>query len=200
MSGSFHALNLDPLHPRAVAAALSQIPSGLYILTSHFEEARTGMLITQVQQCSSAPPLVLFAIAKGQPIEPLIRDSRSFALCQIHSEDLLMRKIFEPAPDHGADPFISLPIFTSVTGSPILDRSIAWLDCELVRHLDVETSTSIYIGAVRIGGVRKDTESPAPKPVAKSNGHAPRPNTNSKTNGHPKSNGHSNGNGHPKRR
>jgi flavin reductase (DIM6/NTAB) family NADH-FMN oxidoreductase RutF len=175
MAGLSNAPASQPVEPGAVAAAMSRIPSGLFILTAQFEEARTGMLVTRVQRCSDNPPLVLVAMLKGQPIEPLIRDARGFALCQIACDDLLARRKFEATPHHGEDPFVSLPVFAAPSGAPILERAVAYLDCELVRHLDVENTTGIYIGLVRSGGVLHP---------AKVNG-----------NGHTNGNGHGNGNG-----
>lgn len=153
MSGEFITPNPDA-HARLLTEALAHIPRGSFILTSSFEDSRTGMLITQVQQCASNPPLVLFSVDKGQPIEPLIRDSRCFALCRIDQSDLLLHRIFNPAPDHGLDPFMALPTFTAATGSPILQRALAWIDCQVIRHVDVETNASIYIGSVVAAGAR----------------------------------------------
>ena len=43
---------------KRLAAALGRVPSGLYILTARHGDAETGMLVSWVQQCSFAPPLV----------------------------------------------------------------------------------------------------------------------------------------------
>ena len=129
--------------------ALSRIPAGMFIMTSAHEDARSGVLVRWVQQCSSAPPMVLVAVHKGQPIEPLIRDSRTFALCQVDSSDLFLRRKFQTPPDNGEDPFIALDMTVSTCGAPIIERAAAFLDCELTRHIDIDSDFEIYIGIVR---------------------------------------------------
>jgi flavin reductase (DIM6/NTAB) family NADH-FMN oxidoreductase RutF len=37
---------------------------------------------------------------------------------------------------------------TLVTGSPLLGRSIVALDCEVLRHVDLEADFEIYVGQV----------------------------------------------------
>ena len=136
-----------------LAQAIGQIPSGLFILTAAYNGSRSGVLVAWVQQCAAVPPLVLAAVATGLPVVPLIRDSRSFALCQISAEDRLLARKFDPAPLAGEDPFLSMPVTLSPNGAPILQRALSWLDCEVVRHIDLESDCGLYVGRVRDGGV-----------------------------------------------
>ena len=139
-----------------LSPVLSQIPSGLYVLTSAHDDTRSGVLVQWVQQCADNPPMIVVALRKGHPIEPLIRDSRCFALCQLDPEESLLRKKFASIPDHGEDPFISIPTATAPLGSPILERAQSWLECEMLRHLDIECDYEVYIGNVRSGDMLVD--------------------------------------------
>ena len=38
------------------------------------------------------------------------------------------------------------------SGSPILCRALSWLDCVVVRHIDLESDCGLYVGEVRAGG------------------------------------------------
>lgn len=133
--------------------AIEQIPSGLFILTAAYNGSRSGVLVPWVQQCSADPPLVAAAVSTSLPVVPLIRDSRSFALCQIGAEDRLLARKFERAPGPGDDPFLSLPITHSPSGAPVLQGALSWLDCEVVRHIDLESDCGLYVGRVRDGGL-----------------------------------------------
>ncbi len=179
MPGSSNAQPSEPMEFGAIGAAMARIPASSFVMTAQFDETRVGMLVTLVQMCSIDPPLVLVAMPKGQPIEPIIRDARGFALCQIADGDLLARKKFDPTEGMHEDPFVTLPTFEAPSGSPILERAEAYLDCELVRHFDVENSTGIYIGLVKTGGLLNTGLDPSLK-----NG-----------NGHRNGNNHRNGNG-----
>ncbi len=137
----------------AILQALGQIPSGMFLLTAEYDAARSGVLIHWVQRCAFDPPMVILALTKGLPVEPLIRDSRSFALCQISEDDRFMQRKFAQAPEHGEDPFVTLPTTSAPSGSPVVSRALAYLDCELARHIDIETDYSLYVGQVRHGEV-----------------------------------------------
>ena len=136
-----------------LSRVLGQIPSGIFLLTSGYDGKRSGVLVHWVQQCSTNPPMVIVAMAKGLPVEPLIRDSRAFALCQIAEDDRLLLRKFAQPPNAGDDPFETLPTIEGPSGSPIVKRAVAYLDCELVRHIDLETDHALYVGKVQQGGV-----------------------------------------------
>lgn len=50
--------------------------------------------------------------------------------------------------DAESDPFDAIPVETLVTGCPCIKRSIAVLDCEVVRHLDLEADCELFVGQV----------------------------------------------------
>ena len=135
------------------ARAIEQIPSGLFVLTSAYNGARSGALVQWVQQCATNPPLVMAAVATGLAVVPLIRDSHSFALCQIGESDRFLARQFTPAPPYGEDPFVTLPTSNAPGGAPIVRRAMSWIECEVVRHIDLESDYGLYVGVVRHGGM-----------------------------------------------
>jgi flavin reductase (DIM6/NTAB) family NADH-FMN oxidoreductase RutF len=147
----------------ALVDAMALIPAGAFVLTSSYTETRGGVIVRWVQTVSSTPPLVVVAIEKGQPLSPIIRDSRRFGLCQLAPDDRVLRRLFEPqsqdsnrgsqSRSDSLDPFLGLPTKTLASGVPILLKSVAWLECELTRHLDVEGNCELYIGLVHAGDV-----------------------------------------------
>ncbi len=139
-----------PFDPRALCDTL---PRGLYLLTAAHENQRAGQIVHWVQPCAIEPALVCVAAYKGHTIEPLIRDSHVFGLCAVDAEDkLIMRKFAaQVPPDESGDPFDSLDVVRLATGAPILRRSGFVLDCEVVRHFDLEADHEIYVGLVRAG-------------------------------------------------
>jgi flavin reductase (DIM6/NTAB) family NADH-FMN oxidoreductase RutF len=163
--------------------ALSLIPHGSFLLTAAYGEIRGGIVARWIQQVSSVPPLVVVAIEKGQPLSPIIRDARRFVLCQLAPEDRILRRLFEGERADSVDPFLGLNCLKAPSGAPIPTRAMAWLDCELTRHLDVEGNCELYIGLVHAGAViervapavahpipGRDEPKAAPR-AAKRNGH-----------------------------
>ncbi len=132
-----------------IAKVLGKIPASIYIMTSHFEDHCHGVMVSWVQQVSFEPPMVMVSLAKGRHIVPLLHDSHGFALCQVAEGDKLTLKRFSKASDPNDDVFEGLDSFRAGTGSPILAKALSYMDCELVRHIDVDGDHDLYIGHVR---------------------------------------------------
>jgi flavin reductase (DIM6/NTAB) family NADH-FMN oxidoreductase RutF len=135
--------------------AHSLLPRGVYLLTACFDGRRAGQIVESVQPCSAEPLLVCIAALKGHCIEPLIRDSRGFAVCGIDPDDKLLLRRFSVArtPQSPGDPFDALEIDHLTTTAPIPRRCRMALDCEVVRHLDLESDHGLYIGRVLAGRI-----------------------------------------------
>lgn len=138
--------------PAEILDALAKIPGGLFVMTSAFEDARTGVLARSVQPCADEPVLLSVSLHRGHAIEPMIRDSHAFAICRVEPDDKLVRRLFDPdsaaEPEQQHDPFHALPVQTLQTGCPVLKRSIVAYDCEVVRHFDLEADCELYVGHV----------------------------------------------------
>ncbi len=144
---------LDLELQKSIGKALGGIPQGLFILTSAFEHRRRGVVVSFVQQASFDPPMVMVALGKDRDIVPVIHESHAFALNQISEEDKLVLKQFADRRRPGDDPFQLLESVRRATGSPILCRAMSFMDCRLVRHIDVEGDHDLYIGRILDGGV-----------------------------------------------
>lgn len=128
--------------------ALSLVPCGIFVMTAMFEGKRGGVRVKSVAHCADEPLLVSVAAWKGHGIEPLVRDSHHFAICQIDPEDRLLLKKFSGHLGDHADQFDSVATERLVSGAPVIKRSILALDCEVVRHFDMEADHELYIGLV----------------------------------------------------
>ncbi|MEL7474040.1 MAG: flavin reductase family protein [Planctomycetota bacterium] len=130
------------------ARALSLLPRGLFVLTSQHDGERSGARVTSVCQAATEPLLLCVAARKGHRLEPLIRDSHHFAVNLVApTERLILRKFPQDAPgDDVGDPFDSMAVRTLSSGSPVIERSLAAFDCEVVRHFDMEADHELYVG------------------------------------------------------
>ena len=139
-----------------ILGVLGAMGMGPYVMTAEFEGVRAGIRVLSVSPASTAPLLVSVSVRKGHAVEPLIRDSRSFALCSVRAEDrLTLRKFPEDGMAAVEDPFDALTTKRVVTGSPVLVRSPAAVDCEVVRHFDLEGDHELYVGLV-LGAYRPE--------------------------------------------
>lgn len=142
--------------------AVGLIPTGAFVMTSSHDHNRAGILVSWVQQCAFEPPLIAVAIRKGRPIEPLIRDSHSFALCQIDPDNRLLLARLKNSDEHSSDILDCIECETLSSGAPCITSAIAAIDCEVIRHFDLDADHELYIGQVLAARVYR------------ANGHIPR--------------------------
>jgi len=142
-----------PPPTEATVEALTRIPNAQYLITTAYGDVRDGRIIDRVQQCGTAPPMLLVAMEKGHVLSPLIRDSRTFSLSLLDPNERLLQRVFGPDRRIGDDPFLTYPSTKGILGAPIVTRAVAWFDCEVVRHLDMETNYELYIGVVHAAGL-----------------------------------------------
>jgi len=139
-----------------VVDLLDAIPSGRFLITSRFGDMRSAAIVRWVQQCAIHPPMIVVAIMKGQALSPIIRDSRNFALCRVMDNDPLVERIFQALPEHGRDPFLGLPHLSTPSMCPVPLRAAWWMDCEMVRHLDIESDHEMFVAGVHHAGRLQD--------------------------------------------
>lgn len=139
-----------------VAPALAAIPAGRWIMCSRHEAKLGGVVVKSVFVAADVPPLIGVTAWKGHGIEPIVRDSRAFSVNLVEQEDrTLLKKFAGHLSDH-ADQFDATPHDRLVSTAPALKKARLSIDCEVVRHFDIEADHELYIGlvlAARLDGV-----------------------------------------------
>ncbi len=148
----------------SVEHVLDLIPSSHFLLTSAYGELRGGVIVRCVQQVAMQPSMLLIAMEKGQPISPIIRDSRNFALCILAADDRVTPKMFATVPDQGVDSFLTIPHLVAPGGCPVPLRAVGYVACELVRHLDIESDHEVYIGMVHAAALVEQPKAKSLRP------------------------------------
>ena len=127
-----------------------------WILTARDGEEMSGLVATFVNTASLVPalPRLVTGLARHHYTWDLIRRSRSFAAHVIDEaqSDLIWR--FGLASGRQVNKFADLAWRRGQTGSPVLERAMAWLDCAVEAELDIGDRT-IYVAAVLDGGVNR---------------------------------------------
>jgi flavin reductase (DIM6/NTAB) family NADH-FMN oxidoreductase RutF len=141
---------------------LWKMPSGLYVVGSTDKgERRNGMTINWVTQLSFAPKLVGISVEKTAVTHELIEAGGVFAISLVDREDrAIVRKFTKPVEvDLAAKTLNSFPFVEAVTGAPVLEQAVAFVDCEVREKVSVGNHT-LFIGEVVAANFRKpeDTE------------------------------------------
>lgn len=157
---------MSQLQSPDVERVLGLLPSVSCVLTSAFEHRRGGVLVKRAMQCADEPLCIAVAVPTGHRIATLVRDSHTFALCLLDKSSRLLVRKFDGREE--GDPFDTLETLRLVSTAPIPARALAAIDCEVVRHYDLEADHEVYIGQVL--AVRA-LHLPAPNEAAEPSGH-----------------------------
>jgi flavin reductase (DIM6/NTAB) family NADH-FMN oxidoreductase RutF len=133
-------------------------PSGLYVVGSRAGDRRNGMTANWITQFSFDPKLVGVSVEKAAFTHELISVGGSFTINTIDREDrAIVRKFTKPVEVTGSTmnefPFHDGPI----TGAPVLDQAVAFVECEVRTPVDVGDHT-LFIGEVVNAGFQKDED------------------------------------------
>ena len=132
-------------------AAMRRFATGVAIVTTVHEGQIHGFTANAFASVSADPPTVLICVNRSARAHPLIAASQRFCvnLLALEQRDLAVRFA-------GGDPvqrFEGVAYHPGVTGSPILEGTLAHVDCTLGEELTAATHT-IFLGTVVEAGFR----------------------------------------------
>ena len=87
-----------------------------------------GMAVNSFTSVSLDPPLVLVCMAETSSTWPTIQASGSYCVNFLHEDG---EEICRRFGIKGADRFTGMDWVPGPTGSPVLDKAIAWADCRI---------------------------------------------------------------------
>ncbi|MDP9441650.1 MAG: flavin reductase family protein [Actinomycetota bacterium] len=152
---------IDPVkYDKLRRRVLWKFPSGLYVIGSRAGGRRNLMTANWVTQVSFEPKLVGVSVEKDARTHELISAGDIFTVNVIDREDrAIIRKFTKPVEEDAAAGTLNGFAFhdAPVTGGPLLDQAVAYVDCEVRQALDVGGST-LFLGEVVDAGFQKPEE------------------------------------------
>jgi 3-hydroxy-9,10-secoandrosta-1,3,5(10)-triene-9,17-dione monooxygenase reductase component len=124
------APTFDVAHFRAV---LGHFCTGVTIVTGLEGEEPVGLTCQSFVSLSLDPPLVAFSPGKSSKSWPRIAPSGAFCVNVLTADQEDLGRVFA---NSGADKFRGVGWRAGETGSPILQDSLAWIDCRIVAQHD----------------------------------------------------------------
>ncbi|HEU0317842.1 MAG TPA: flavin reductase family protein [Solirubrobacteraceae bacterium] len=127
---------------------LGSFATGVTVVTTRGEEHAYGMTANAFSSVSLDPPLVLVCGRKASEGSEFIERNRVFAIniLAAHQEPLSRYFASKDRP-RGRDAFRDVPHRFAISGAPILDATVAFLDCSLHAVHDAGDH-KIFIGEV----------------------------------------------------
>lgn len=106
---------------------LGHFPTGVTVITAMTGDGPAGMAIGSFASVSLDPPLVMFCPARSSTSWAQMRDADGFCVNVLgeHQQEICAQF----ATSDGGDKFAGVDWAAEATGAPVLEGSIAWIDC-----------------------------------------------------------------------
>lgn len=125
--------------------------SGVSVVTVKAPRGLASITVSSFTSLSLDPPLVLICIERRVRIHPLIAARRAFAVNVLTADQLELSERAAGRRGRAAARLRGILTRTAVTGAPILEGALAWLDCRLeARHPGGDHT--IFVGRVVAAG------------------------------------------------
>jgi flavin reductase (DIM6/NTAB) family NADH-FMN oxidoreductase RutF len=143
---------------------LWKMPSGLYVLGSRGGERRNGMTVNWATQVSFDPKLLAVSVEHEAFTHELVAEGGVFSLNLISQDDrAIVRKFTKPVdveltagtPTTGT--LNGFAFHDGVTGAPILDLAVAYVDCEVRQQVELGGHT-LFVGEIVDAGFQTDED------------------------------------------
>lgn len=142
------------ISPQRLRHVLGHFASGLTVITATTENGPAGFTCQSFSSLSLDPPLVTISPARSSSSWPQLRKAGRFTVNILPAEHQHLAAKFARS---GTDKFAAVGYSRSPLGNPLLDHTLAWVDCELHEEYDGGDHT-IVVGAVRALGAREGAE------------------------------------------
>jgi flavin reductase (DIM6/NTAB) family NADH-FMN oxidoreductase RutF len=143
----------------ALWSALRRFPAGVTVVTATSDEGYQGITVSAFSLVSLTPPLVLVCINEFSQLLDAIQASGAFAATILSGRQELLAERFAgraPRPDSS---FSDIAHRTLLTGAPVFEGGLAWLDCRLQQVIPAGDHT-IFLGTVVVAGVAEGQDDP----------------------------------------
>lgn len=138
----------------AFRKVLGQFASGVTVVTTTHDNTFFGMTASSFTSVSLDPPLVLFCADKRARSGTMVSPAGFFAVNILDENQRDLSDLFagKGTDEERAEKLARIGR-TAVTGAPILDSALAWLDCRVDQQIDAGDHL-VYVGRVVASGVR----------------------------------------------
>jgi flavin reductase (DIM6/NTAB) family NADH-FMN oxidoreductase RutF len=132
-----------------------KIPNALALVGSRAGDERNGMTTSWITQVSMDPVLIGVGVDNGAVTNRLISDGGAFTVNLWDAADTRVFVKFSKPASYTDGALNGRPVHDEVTGAPVFDEAIAWMDCA-VRHTFDLGSHTLFVGEVVAAGIRDE--------------------------------------------
>ncbi|MHB1508860.1 MAG: flavin reductase family protein [Acidimicrobiales bacterium] len=128
----------DPVTGDRFRAVLGHVPTSVAIVAGVVTDAARGLSVGTFVPVSLSPPLVGFFVDRASTSWPAIARQGRFAVSVLSADQAELSRRFAVSR---SDKFAGVAWHESPSGHPVIEGSVAWVDCEL----DSETQAGDHV-------------------------------------------------------
>lgn len=139
--------------------ALFKITYGLYVVGSKSGDKVNAQTCNTVFQITSTPMRVAIGINKNNLTNEYIKHSGVFSVCILGQDHTDMVQNFGFRSGRDVDKLSKVVYTSGVTGAPIIEKCIAYVECRVDENMSVDVGThTLFVGEVVEGNITSDKE------------------------------------------
>lgn len=146
-----------PFDPQRFRQVLGRFATGVTVVTVRQGDLMRGMTANAFSSVSLDPPLVLVSVDKKADTHALMMEAGAFCVNILAEHRREWSDWWAGRAPKDQDQFLDKPYTTKVTGSPVLEDCIGYIDCKLWASYDGGDHT-LFVGEVQEAAINDDPE------------------------------------------
>lgn len=130
------------------------IPNVLCLIGSRSDDEWNGMTQSWVTQVSMEPVLIAISVDRKAVTNRLIHAGGAFSVNLWDRDDTKVFRTFSKPATRIGSTLNDRPVREGVTGVPVFEEAVAWLECRVAQAIDVGTH-DLFLGEVVDAGFRE---------------------------------------------
>jgi 3-hydroxy-9,10-secoandrosta-1,3,5(10)-triene-9,17-dione monooxygenase reductase component len=146
--------------PDVFRQVMGHFATGISVVTTWDSERPAGITVNAFSSVSLDPPLVMVALDRRRFITPMVRDAGRYGVSVLGADQQRLSDCFAHAPvSPGREDFCGAAWHHGPTGLPVIDDSIATLECTIVETFSAGDH-DLFIG--HVDSLEQDRDGVAP--------------------------------------
>ena len=134
-----------------------RIPNALALIGSASGEEWNAMTASWITQLSMEPVLVGVGIDNNAVTHRLVTEGGSFSVNLWSPEDTRVFVKFSKPATRDGNTLNGRAVRIEITGAPIFDEALAWMDCEVRQSINLGTHT-LFVGEIVGAGINDEAQ------------------------------------------
>ena len=135
------------LDSEQLRAAMRAWTTGVTVVTATHNGVTHGMTVNSFTSISLEPALIAISLQRTSRTRELVAKAGAFGLTILSTEQQAISDLFAGRTKDSGDRFANIKTKTLITGAPLIEGGLAWMDCRVVHTYDGGTNT-LFIGEV----------------------------------------------------